>query len=130
MLPKAFFSKRSIFVLLGVLSLFCFSSAVCAQNISLGSVSNNLLGPFSGVSRLLMVASYLMGGAFLAASIIRYFEYRRNPVQVRLSSVIFMFILGALLIGLPLIASLSASSKSVGQQQRYLPNAAVPSTPQ
>lgn len=72
----------------------------------IGKVSNSILEPVSVVTDFVHSACLLLGGAFVFASVIKYFEHRRSPTMVTLSTVVFLFLAGVLLLCLPLIAYL------------------------
>lgn len=85
-----------MFRLLVILLVTFISCNVMAS--SFGEVAQNLYEPVSFVIRLLRAVSVLAGSGLMLGSIFKYIEYRRNPVQVRLSMVIFMLIFGIALI--------------------------------
>lgn len=85
---------------------------------SIGEFSNQVLGPLATFNHFVFVVSYILGAGFLAGAVARYMEFRRNPIQTRLSSVVFIFLLGLTLVFLPLIASYSPAVTSVKESQR------------
>jgi len=70
----------------------------------LGDVATNILSPVSVFSDFVNSACIVIGGAFCFASIIKYFEHRRSPTMVPLSTVIFLLIAGLLLLALPILS--------------------------
>lgn len=73
----------------------------------IGLVANNLMQPVNVFSDFVQTACILIGGCFLFASIIKYFEHKRSPLMVPLSTVIFLLIAGIILILLPFLSVLT-----------------------
>lgn len=114
--------KRFLVVFSG---LFLLASTGLVFAGSLGDLANGIREPIAAFSGAFNLICYVLGSAFLVGTLIRYVEYRRNPVQVRLSQVFFLLILGLLLIVLPYLSSFSVSVKTVGQQHRLVPTAGM-----
>lgn len=87
----------------------CWVSAT-SINTGIGGVAENLMDPVRVFSDFIEAACLLIGSSFLFASIIKYIEHRRSPLMVSISTVIFLFIAGLVLLLLPLISYLSSSS--------------------
>jgi hypothetical protein len=75
----------------------------------LGGVAGNLLEPVSILSNFISTSSLVIGISFVFASIMKYFQHRANSVAVTLSSVVLLFVMGVLLILLPLAYKLTTS---------------------
>lgn len=75
------------------------------RNVGLGGVATTLMDPVHLASNFLHAACYIIGGAFLFASIIKYFEHRRSPMMVTMSTIVFLLIAGLVLIAIPLFTS-------------------------
>lgn len=73
----------------------------------LGEVANNLMEPVDVLSSFVNTACFAIGGAFLFTSIIKYFEHRRSPLLVPISTVVFLVIAGLILIALPFLPYLT-----------------------
>lgn len=69
----------------------------------LGYVAASIYEPISVVIQLVRAVSIISGSGLILGSFLRYFDYRRNPVAVRLSAVIFMGLFGLALIFVGLI---------------------------
>ncbi len=82
--------------LLSCLPLFAWAD-------SLGGMANNLMTPVSVLSGFLNSACLLVGSFFVFAGIIKYMEHRRSPLMVTISTVVFLFIAGIVLMLLPLV---------------------------
>lgn len=92
--------------------LFCLSVAPALtlgakNNAGVGNVASNMMEPVSVVTDFVHTGCLLMGSAFIFASIVKYFEHRRSPLMVTLSTVVFLFVAGLVLLSLPLIAYLT-----------------------
>ena len=68
----------------------------------MGGVAQNVMVPVSVASDFVSTGCFVIGGSFLFAAIIKYIEHRRSPLMVPISTVIFLFVAGILLILLPL----------------------------
>lgn len=73
-----------------------YSCNLTAQGI--GDVATNIYQPVSIIINLVKAVSIICGSGLVLGGVLRYFDYRRNPVAVRPSMVIFMFIFGGALI--------------------------------
>lgn len=72
--------------------------------VGFGGVANSMMTPVSILADFVHTACLLIGMGFLFASIVKYFEHRRSPLMVPISTVVFLLIAGALLICLPLLS--------------------------
>jgi hypothetical protein len=86
----------------GWLGLF-LTPVLAYADSSLGGLASNLMSPVGVFSGFISSACLLIGGAFVFASLIKYFEHRRQPLMVPISTVVFLLIAGLVLILLPLI---------------------------
>lgn len=80
---------------------------------SLGGAATNMLEPLGIFTNVLYNIFYIVGVMCLGGAIIRYKEYRENPSQTRLSTPIFLLIIGGVFIALPFIARTSPASTAV-----------------
>ena len=86
----------------GLIFFFLMSQAALAYNdLSFGSVAQNITEPIEVVSGFVSVGSLIVGVACLFASIVKYFEHRRSPLYVPISTVVWLVIIGLLLLILP-----------------------------
>ena len=79
---------------------------------TLGTMASGALGPVSVAGDMINACSQIIGVGLLVASVIRYAEHRKRPVQVRIATPILFFLFGIFLTCLPYIASYSSSPKS------------------
>lgn len=93
-----------------IISLFLLPILAFANSsLGVGTVAQNVMEPVTLFSDFINTGCLLIGGCFLFASVIKYFEHRRSPLMVPLSTVIFLFIAGAILIALPFVSYLTSS---------------------
>ena len=100
---------------LALLTLF-FSTANALSTDSLGDLSDKLMLPLSYLTAGLYDISIAIGIALLFGSFIQYRNHKKNPGQVPLGRPVALFIFGALLIALPLLAKFSASASLVARE--------------
>lgn len=72
--------------------------------LGIGQIAENFLGPIGLLSDLISTTCFIIGGSFLFASLIKYIEHRRSPLMVPISTVIYMFLLGLILVFLPFLS--------------------------
>jgi hypothetical protein len=90
--------------------LLCFLLPVAVvaahKAVGIGAVAEGLMVPAGVLSGFVSSASMIIGITSLFASFLRYSQYRINPLASPISTVIILFILGLILIGLPFIDKL------------------------
>lgn len=111
------FKKHSswIWVSMGLLSSSAGAQVGVSHrgSASLGTVASNLTGATDVFTGIFSGIFYVIGIALVVASIMRYRDYRQNPVQTPLGRVI-LYLLAGLIIGFfPLIVNYI--SASIGQ---------------
>jgi hypothetical protein len=84
--------------LISMLYSFSVYGAPVGLNHSFGEVASNIYEPVSIIIQLVRAVSFISGGGLILGGLIKYIDYRRNPIAVRLSTVTFMFIFGVSLI--------------------------------
>jgi|GEM_PF-745033 len=118
------------FSALNLVAILSFSSVCFADTGDFGQVVNNILNPVSGFTDAFYKICYVLGGMLIVGSGIQYNLYRKNPVQVRLSNVFFLLIVGLVVVCLPFIVQLSSSSKIIDRSlHRQQSQVVVPTTP-
>lgn len=85
-------------------------SVIAASSTGYGSVANNLMAPVGLMSDFIYSGCLLIGGSFVFASIVKYFEYRRSPLMVPLSTVVFLLIAGLCLLALPFLSMIDSNA--------------------
>lgn len=94
------------YVCFTTLTMFLMPTVAFASPGGIGQVAGNLMGPVGLLSEFVYTACFGIGGAFLFATIIKYIEHRRSPTMVPISTVVFLFISGAVLLLLPFLSYL------------------------
>lgn len=96
---------RSCLIFISLFLLPILTMAATKGNpAGFGDVAKHMMEPVGIMSDLVDTACFVLGGSFLFASIIKYFEHRRSPLMVPISTVIFLLIAGIVLILLPFVA--------------------------
>lgn len=72
-----------------------------AESISFGLMAQNITDPLNIAAGFIAVACLIIGAACLFAALVKYFEHRRSPLFVPISTVIWLVIIGLLLLILP-----------------------------
>ncbi|HTM63852.1 MAG TPA: hypothetical protein VL360_05065 [Gammaproteobacteria bacterium] len=91
------------------ISLFLQGVASAARPTGLGGVANNIMDPVGVASDFIYTGSIVIGGSFVFAAIVKYFDHRRSPLMVPISTVVFLFIAGVVLLMLPLLSYINAN---------------------
>lgn len=94
------------------LGLFSFVSSGYA-GVSLGEMANNVLGPMNGLGKLLGYVCILGGIGMLFGAILQYKAHRENPSQVRLTTPVFLVVVGIVLLILPFIGVISGYKEAL-----------------
>lgn len=90
-----------------------------AASHAIGSLSNNLMALASNVGSLVSGVCFVIGIGLLAGSLIQYRQHRRNRLMTPISKPIFMFILGAVLVCIPLLGHLAPGGEILSHQSAY-----------
>ena len=93
-----------ILFLLPVVAFAADNSDSASTAMSLGKVAENLMEPVGLLADFVQTGCFIIGASFVFASLIKYFEYRRSPLMVPISTVVFLLIAGIVLILLPLLS--------------------------
>lgn len=98
--------------------LFCavtvWASRYSPGGVDLGSAARNIIEPTSFLTKTIYAMCYVIGSALLIGSLVMYRMHRDNPLQTRLSQVIFLFVFGLAVVLIPIVAQLSEGAKAVG----------------
>lgn len=101
--------KRSL--ILGLLGLMTFALGTTAFAVSgVGSVAASVTSNLAEIAKLITAASYVGGMAFVVAGIMKLKQHRENPTQVPVSTGIVFIFIGAALVFLPTVFSVSGST--------------------
>lgn len=100
-------------ITLNLLFISAYSNICYASDIV--GVVNNILGPVSAFTDAFYKICYALGALLIAGSAIQYNLYRKNPIQVKFSNVLFLLIIGIVVVCLPFIVKLSSSANVIEQ---------------
>jgi len=89
--------------------LFLPIGLFAANPAGIGRVASNMLDPVYVVSDFVSTAAIIIGGTCLFGSFLKYMQYRVNPLAAPLSTVIVLFLMGLVLVCLPLVYKLTDS---------------------
>jgi hypothetical protein len=91
--------------------LLCLPAfALAATNpAGMGQVANNMLEPVYLISNFVSSASIIIGGTCLFGSFLKYMQHRVNPLAAPIGTVLVLFIMGLVLVCLPLAYRLTES---------------------
>lgn len=90
-----------------VIILFFPVAAFASSGI--GDLASNLLEPVYVASSFVNSAAIAVGVCAVFGAILRYMQHRVNPLAAPISTVIILFVLGVVLICLPLMYKLTES---------------------
>jgi intracellular multiplication protein IcmD len=109
-------SNVSFAILYGAtLSCLCVSNVFAqgtgsAPEGSIGSVAENVQGSFSALAMVITSGSYIAGFAMVLAAIFKFKAHKDNPTQIPVGTPIALLFIGASLIFLPQIFSISGTT--------------------
>jgi len=121
-------NKKSLSLLFFILMIINFN----ALAMDVDSVVQNLLGPTTIVTQILVYACYIVGAIFCLMAIAQYKVHRDSPKLVPLSTPIMLVFFGLALILLPYLSSLFNSgsvleySRKTGVEQEEYKGLALP----
>jgi RsiW-degrading membrane proteinase PrsW (M82 family) len=90
--------------------LFLLPGAVWAQSASLGTVASHLTDATDVFTGVFSAMFYVIGIAMVAASVMRYRDYRQNPLQTPISRVVFLLLAGLIIGFFPLMINYISAS--------------------
>ncbi|TAK74366.1 MAG: type IV secretion protein IcmD [Gammaproteobacteria bacterium] len=95
-------------VLLVLFTLCCFTLGTAAFAISgIGSVATQVTTNISAIAKLVTAAAYVAGMAFAVTGIVKFKQHKDQPTQYPISTPIAFIFIGAALIFVPSIFSVS-----------------------
>jgi len=75
----------------------------------IGGLASVFVDPVNTVTGFLSISSFIIGATCLFSGLLRFFQYRINPLANPLSTVITLFIIGTLLIIFPFFFDIIAT---------------------
>ncbi|PIQ43840.1 MAG: type IV secretion protein IcmD [Gammaproteobacteria bacterium CG11_big_fil_rev_8_21_14_0_20_46_22] len=116
-MAKHFLNKRFFRGLLVLLSMIAASSLVLAAPApasggvdSLSTVATNITGNFGALAKMITAAAYVAGFGFAFAAILKFKAHKDNPQQIPVGTPIALLFVGAALIFLPTLFSVSGAT--------------------
>lgn len=85
---------------------------------SLGDVADSLMTPTEIITKLTVVASYIVGVGLLIFAIAQYKQHRQSPKLVPLTTPIMLVILGVCALLIPYVSIISGKSYSAVEQAK------------
>ena len=79
------------------------------STLGIGDVAENMLESVNLCAEFIHSACIIIGASFVFTSLIKYVEHKRSPLMVTLSTVIFLFLAGVVLLLLPLLPLITDS---------------------
>lgn len=95
------------------LMLGCSSTAFAVED---GQVSKSLMSIFQGMNSIFSGVCIIVGIGLLFSAFIQYRQHRTNKLLVPISKPIFIFILGAVLIAIPILGHFTQGGQLASQQ--------------
>jgi membrane-associated HD superfamily phosphohydrolase len=107
---KMKFIKYFIFILLGV-----FSSQLFA---TVGGAAQRLMGPTEIITRLMLVACYILGVLLIIMAVAQYKQHRESPKLVPLTTPIMLVMLGVVCLLIPYWSTITETFSAVEQAKK------------
>ena len=108
----AFYLK--VIMVLGVISLLFYMGSAhataAAPEGSIGEVADNIKGSFSSLAKVITAGAYVGGMGFVLGSIFKFKAHKDNPTQIPIGTPIALLFIGAAMIFLPQIFSVTGST--------------------
>lgn len=82
--------------------VMCFAMTTYAGS-SYGDLARDAMGPIGAITKLLRVICVLTGVGLFFSGCVKFFDWRRNPVETTLGLVLAFIFAGLALIGLALL---------------------------
>lgn len=99
---------NTIILRLMISLVFCLPMpALCAQGI--GQFAEQLIEPVTILSSFISTGSFVVGIMLLVSALMRYMQYRVNPLASPMSTVIVLLVLGIMLVSLPFVYLLTGA---------------------
>ncbi len=99
-------------VILCLLALTCFTvgTAALAAISGIGSVAAQVTTNVGAIAKLVTAASYVAGMAFAVGAIVKFKAHKENPTQIPIGTPIALLFVGAALIFIPTVFSVSGKT--------------------
>lgn len=101
--------KRVILTILGMMAVLVCTEALAAIS-GVGSVAAQVKTNMGDIARLVTAASYVAGMAFAIGAIVKFKAHKDNPTQIPIGTPIALLFVGAALIFIPTVFSVSGQT--------------------
>lgn len=91
----------------------CGILAIIADNAfgsTLGGIASNVTSSFKNLAKLITAASYIAGIAFAIGAILKFKQHKDNPTQIPIGTPIALVVIGAALLFLPSLLSVTGET--------------------
>lgn len=101
-----------IFLLLSMILLLAYIGDANAQGSSagIGEVADNVRESFSSLAKVITAGAYVAGMGFVLGAIFKFKAHKDNPTQIPIGTPIALLFLGAAMIFLPQIFTVTGST--------------------
>jgi len=110
------FKKVVLFFCLLLTPMIALAVNTASSN-SIGDAADSLMTPVAIMTKLALLACYIIGIALILASIAQYKIHRQSPKLVPLTTPITLLLLGLTAVGIPYATNLFGESYSAEQQK-------------
>ncbi len=98
--------------------LLLFPASLFAGDGSIAQISGDLMGPTAIITKMVLVACYMVGVGLIIFSLAQYKQHKQNAKLVPLGTPIILFILGAGTLLIPYFSIASGDSASASEQEK------------
>lgn len=92
--------------------IFLLVSPLALAESSIGEVAQNLMGPTSLVTKLVIIACYVIGFIFVFMALAQYKIHRQSPKLVPLGTPLILLFLGIVALLLPYVTNMGGTGKA------------------
>lgn len=96
--------KRPFCFLIILFSVYFDQALAYDSDAGAGGLANVIMEPVGLFSNFMNAGCLILGTSFIFASIVKYFEHRRSPLMVPISTVVFLIVAGFLLLLIPIFS--------------------------
>lgn len=86
------------------------ATAALADISGIGSVASNVTSNIGNIAKLVTAAAYVAGMAFAVGAIVKFKAHKENPTQIPIGTPIAMLFVGAALIFVPTVFTVSGKT--------------------
>ncbi len=102
--------RKGMMLLFGSLLCFFVAGLALANPSGVGALAANVTKNMSGIAKLITAGAYVAGFGFVVAAIVKFKAHKDNPTQVMISMPIALLFVGAALIFVPSVFSVTGGT--------------------